>query len=118
MSNEDMQLLRDCYRTLEAIQADGEIMRGGIESSIPRLLERIRASISLSDKGRMLAPGSCKRQPIPCPVRRWPLFDVVPAGIEIRCRSCRHGETHFISRFVLEQLWSDLAKSVHEAPGA
>ncbi|MGH2482772.1 MAG: hypothetical protein ACRDHW_24245 [Ktedonobacteraceae bacterium] len=49
------------------------------------------------------------RQPIPCSVRRWPLFDVVPDGIEIRCRSCRHGVVHHISRLVLEQLWRDLA---------
>lgn len=59
------------------------------------------------------------RQPIPCPVRRWPLFDVVPDGIEIRCRSCRDGVVHHISRLLLEQIWADLAAaSTCEAPGA
>lgn len=64
-----------------------------------------------------LTPRPGPRFPIPCPIRRGPLFDVVPAGIEIRCRSCR-GTTHLISRAFLEQIWLDLAAASEPQAGA
>lgn len=63
-----------------------------------------------------LNPRPGPRFSIPCPVRRGPLFDVVPAGIEIRCRSCR-GTTHRISRAFLEQVWQELAVSIEPQTG-
>ena len=50
--------------------------------------------------------GTQQRVLIPCPVRRAPLFAVVPDGIEIRCRSCRGDTIHRVSRAILEQIWS------------
>lgn len=52
---------------------------------------------------------------IPCPVRQFPLFNVVPDGIEIKCRSCR-GEIHHISRSFLEKIWEMLAPVRDQAP--
>jgi hypothetical protein len=58
-------------------------------------------------------PGQQSESPqyvsIPCPVRRWPLFDIVPDGIAVSCRSCRHGTVHHYSRQLIEQIWAQLA---------
>lgn len=47
------------------------------------------------------------KQSLTCPTWHRPLIQIVPDGIEVKCRSCRD-TIHHIKRERLEQAWKEL----------